>query len=167
MAAIKRKYPVRKVADVPAFLKANNVKCLSELAAIPGKSEKTVKAMLKLALIELDLFLGLKYRLNEQQIDFIAEEIWDEFRGELTMMDWQIIANKFKSGKVELYERLSAPKILSETREYMIDRRDAFEEYNRQHDAQFKSEERQRLQGAADMFRAIGFQQMQKGGQNV
>lgn len=164
MAAIKKKYPVRKVADVPAFLAQTDVPCLSELATGDNRSEKKVKAMLKLALIELDLFLGLKYRLNEQQIDFIADEMWDEFRGELTMMDWQIIANKFKSGKVELYERLSAPKILSETREYMIDRRDAFEEYNRQYDAQFKSEERQRLQGAAEMFRAIGFQQMQKGG---
>lgn len=162
MAKVALKYPVKSVAAVPQFLAEHEVPTLRAL----GRGEygpEAALATVKLAVIELDHFLGLKHRLTEQHVNFIAETIWDEYGGELTMADLNIIFNAFKRGEVELYERLSPPQLLRYIKDYTENRRLAFETYNWDSDNKTyggKGEARKNLKDAEEMFAAIGFKKL-------
>ncbi|MDY6287983.1 MAG: hypothetical protein SPM02_00880 [Bacteroidales bacterium] len=104
------------------------------LAALNRDSPKTL-ALLKLNIAALDRFFHLKNPLGEDEIDFIAEQIIDEFGGALTFADIHIVLRDIKAGKYgKLYERLSAPDVLSWFRDYFSSRLDAAYEINLQHD---------------------------------
>lgn len=97
-----------------------------------GKAESVkLSAMIALNIAAIDRFLHLKNPLNEDEIDFIAEQIMDEFGCAMTMADIYIVLRNAKAGKYgKFYERLSAPDVLNWFREYYDNRLDAAYEYN-------------------------------------
>lgn len=103
-----------------------------------GKAESVkITAMIALNIAAVDRFLHLKNPLNEDEIDFIAEQIVDEFGCALTMADIYIVLRNAKAGVYgKFYERLSAPDVLNWFREYYDNRLDAAYEYNLTKDKQ-------------------------------
>ena len=81
-----------------------------------------VEAYIKLWLVNLNDFLNLKHPMTEEQIDFIAETIAEDFR-QTSIGDINIIFKNAKKGVYgEFYERLSAPKVVSWFKKYYEDR---------------------------------------------
>lgn len=92
-------------------------------------------AIIKLNIAALDRFLHLKNPLGEDEIDFIAEQIVDEFGGALTFADLHVVLTNAKAGRYgKFYERLSAPDVLDWFRKYYDERLDAAFQYNLSHD---------------------------------
>lgn len=92
-------------------------------------------AIIKLNIAALDRFLQLKNPLGEDGIDFIAEQIVNEFGGALTFADLHVVLTNAKAGRYgNLYERLSPPVVLDWFRKYYNERLDAAFEYNLTHD---------------------------------
>lgn len=92
---------------------------------------KQLEATIALNIAALDRFLHLKNPLSEEEIDFIAEQIVDEFGYALTLADLHLILKRAKAGQYgKLYERLSAPDVLNWFREYYEARLDAAEQRN-------------------------------------
>ena len=92
---------------------------------------KQLEATIALNIAALDRFLHLKNPLSEEEIDFIAEQIVDEFGYALTLADVHLILKRAKAGQYgKLYERLSAPDVLGWFREYYDSRLDAAEQRN-------------------------------------
>lgn len=93
-------------------------------------------ALIALNIAALDRFLNLKNPLTEEQIDFVADQIVEEFGGALTMADVHVVLRNVKAGKYgKFYERLSAPTILDWFRQYYEARLDAAERYSLNEDA--------------------------------
>lgn len=104
------------------------------LAALNRTSTKTLP-ILKLHIVALDRFLHLKNPLSETEINFIAEQIIDEFGGALTFADVHLVLKDAKAGKYgKFYERLSAPDVLDWFRNYFSRRLDAAYEINLRND---------------------------------
>jgi hypothetical protein len=79
----------------------------------------------KLWLIDLDKFSGVKNGLNEDEITQVAFYIVEEYRN-LTISDIHLIFTRAKTGKYgEFYENLSMPKILKWFSDYSEDRMNA------------------------------------------
>lgn len=101
--------------------------------AVMRKEYGSVKteAYLKLWLVDLNEFLCLKHPLTEDQIDFIAESIVQDFYN-ICVADIKVVFSRAKKGVYgEFYERLSPPKVVSWFRQYYEDRMGVFAEINR------------------------------------
>ena len=106
------------------------IPCLLRMARIEGGDREKVVALLKVHLVALDAFLHLKHQLTEQEVTFVAENVFDEFGGSLTMADVNIVFRNIKAGRYgHLYERLSAPDICLWIAEYASDKMGAAEAY--------------------------------------
>ena len=93
--------------------------------------DKQLEATVALNIAALDRFLHLKNPLSEEEIDFIAGQIVDEYGGALTMADIHLVLKSAKAGAYgKFYERLSAPDILSWFRVYYESRLVAAEQRN-------------------------------------
>lgn len=101
------------------------------------KEAKRMLAVLKINLTAFAKFFHLKNTLTENEIDFVAEQIVDEFGGALNFGDINIVLHNAKAGKYgNLYERLSAPSILGWFRNYYDQRLDAAYQFNLNADKQ-------------------------------
>lgn len=103
------------------------------LLALARQGERTRKqtvAVLLCALTEFNNFLHLKNPLTNEEGSFIAEQIVDEFGGALTLADVNLVLHKAKAGQYgKMYERLSAPTVMSWFRQYYDERLDAASNY--------------------------------------
>ena len=109
--------------------------CLLSIRRQGEKEGVKMLAIIKLNIAALDRFLQLKNPLGEDGIDFIAEQIVNEFGGALTFADLHVVLTNAKAGRYgNLYERLSPPVVLDWFRKYYNERLDAAFEYNLTHD---------------------------------
>lgn len=121
---------VRTVGDCIAARDAGEPALLAISRQGDGARRKLI-GVLKLNIIAIDQFLHLKNSLNEQEIDFLCEQIIDEFGNALNFADVHMVFKNVKSGVYgKFYERLAASDILSWFREYYTARLDAAEEYH-------------------------------------
>lgn len=112
-------------------LQSNGEPVLKAIARQGDVANKKLIATIKLNLIALDRFLHLKNPLSEEETEFIAEQIVDEFGGALTFADLHLVLKKGKAGQYgKFYERLSAPDVLDWFRQYFDSRLDAAEKYS-------------------------------------
>jgi len=127
---------VKTQTDAIALQKAGE----PSLLTIKWQGEQATKQMLaviKINIMALNNFLHLKNPLSEDEIDFIAEQIVDEFGGALNFGDINIVLRDAKAGKYgKFYERLSAPDILGWFRDYYDSRLDAAYQFNLNADKQ-------------------------------
>lgn len=117
-----------------------------------GDAERVkVTAMVALNIAALDRFLHLKNPLSEEEIDFIAEQIIEEFGGAITFADVHLVMKRAKAGAFgRFYERISAPDVLGWFREWYDRRLELAYEYNRsrdRHEYNGTSDGREVLQG--------------------
>lgn len=92
------------------------------------KERVQVLALVRMHLIALDRFLHLKNPLSEEEVEFIAEEVVEEFGGALTFADLHLVMRNAKAGRYgKFYERLSAPDVTGWFRGYYEERLDAAE----------------------------------------
>ena len=92
---------------------------------------KQLLANIWLNIAALCQFLHLKNTLSDDEKDFIAEEILEEFGGTLTMADFHVVLRNAKAGRYgKMYERISAPDVLEWFRKYWDARLDAAERFN-------------------------------------
>lgn len=120
-----------------AFL--TNAPTMFSLSKKEGSSKKHVIALLKLQLISLDAFLKQKDGLTQEEIDFIAEAIFQEHGMYLNFADINVVFRNAKMGKYgELYGQLSCPKIMqwfikydqektAEIERYRIEEKEAYQ----------------------------------------
>lgn len=127
---------VKTQTDAIALQKAGE----PSLLTIKWQGEKETRrmlAVLKINLTAFAKFFHLKNTLTEDEIDFIAEQIVDEFGGALNFGDINIVLRDAKAGKYgKFYERLSAPDILGWFRDYYDSRLDAAYQFNLNADKQ-------------------------------
>ena len=85
-------------------------------------------------LINLNHILGIKNQMSDEQIEFCASELINEFRT-LKIADLTLVFKRIMSGKYgEFYESLSSAKVLSWFRDYFDERCDfAEQESDREH----------------------------------
>lgn len=134
---------VKSVADSLA-IQDQGEPCLLAIEHRGESERKKLLATIKLNIIALDRFLHLKNPLSEEETDFIAEQIVEEFGGSLTFADLHLVMKRGKCGAYgKLYERLSAPTVLEWFREYYNSRLDAAYEYN-------LNKDKKRFSGAND-----------------
>lgn len=121
---------VKTQADAIMLAKAGE----PSLCALSRNSTKTIP-LIRLNITALDRFLHLKNPLSEEEINFVADQIVEEFGCALTFADIHIVLRDAKAGRYgKFYERLSAPDVLEWFRTYFNARLDAAYEINRQQD---------------------------------
>lgn len=92
-------------------------------------------AVLAINIAAFDNFLHLRNRLSNDECDFIAEQIVEEFGCALTLADIHVVLRDAKAGKYgEFFERVSAPVVCGWFRKYYNERLDAAYEINMQLD---------------------------------
>lgn len=134
--AIKKHFAtVNTMTDCIRVQKEQGEPSLKAISLQHEQLDKKLKAMIALNTAALNAFLHLNNPLTDEENEFIAEEIIDEFGDCLTMADVYIIIKNAKKGLYgKLYERLSAPDVLSWFRDYYEKRMEAAYEYNINHD---------------------------------
>jgi len=106
----------------------NGEPCLLAMARQSESAKVQLNATICLHLVALDRFLHMRNPLCSEEIEFIADQIISEY-GAITFADLNIFFNRIKSGKYgKLYERLSAPDILTWLGQYYDERMDAAEQ---------------------------------------
>ena len=84
---------------------------LARLAREQGQA--TIATLLKLHLVDLDAFLKQKSGLTPQEIELIADEVMATYSQALTFADVNLIFRNAKLGRYgELYEKLTAAKVM-------------------------------------------------------
>lgn len=76
-------------------------------------------------IVSLDRFLGTKNGITPEQAQYTANYIVSTYGGLLSLADIKVIFDKFKTGQVKLYERLSPPQIIQVVDQYADDRMEA------------------------------------------
>lgn len=103
--------------------------CLLKMSKQGETAKVQLNATICLHLVVLDRFLHLKNPLSEEEVEFIASQIVSEYGGALTFADLKVFFDRIKSGKYgKMYERLSAPDILTWLGQYFDERLDAAEQ---------------------------------------
>lgn len=143
---------VRKASDCVALSASQQEFTLAVMAHRSESTRKQLTAAIALNIAALDRQLNLKNPLSEDNIDFIAEQIVDEFGNTLTMADVFLVLRNALAGMYgKFYERLSAPDVLSWFRNYYNERFDIAEQYhvNRSHNEFNKADE--------NLLRGLGY----------
>lgn len=131
-------------------------KCLLALAREQGCNRSIVEALFKLHLISLDSFLRQKDGLTPDQIEFIAEEVMSSYGGMLNFADIHVIFRNAKLGKYgELYNQLSAVKIMRWFSEYADQRCNMAYQINLQKDREAYSGNK--TPSAEEALRNLGY----------
>lgn len=107
--------PVRTIKDVLA-LPMEERPCLN---AMKRADAKRYNGFIRLALLKLDADLKCKEKLTEGEIELIVDEIEAKYGCLLTFADIAVISRNAMTGKYgELYEKLTAAKVLRWIDEY-------------------------------------------------
>lgn len=85
-----------------------------------------MKAYIATHLAAMSKFLGLKERLSSEHIDFVADELIENYGQWMTVADINLVIKRIKCGYYgELYNDLNAQKVLGIFSKYDIERDDA------------------------------------------
>ena len=84
-----------------------------------------IKPVIETYIVGLDNFLGAKNGITPEQADYTANYIVETYGGLLSLADIKVIFDKFKTGQVQLFERLSPPQIIQAVDTYANDRMEA------------------------------------------
>ena len=123
--------PVRTINDV-LELPSEEKPCLN---ALKRTDEKRYGAIVRLALVKLDKDLKCKVNLTEGEIELIVDEMEEKYGGLLTFADLAVICRNAVLGKYgELYEKITAAKVLGWIDQYADERQTAAYEQNRKRD---------------------------------
>ncbi len=107
--------PVRTIKDVLA-LPMEERPCLN---AMKRADAKRYNGFIRLALLKLDADIKCKEKLTEGEIELIVDEIEAKYGCMLTFADIAVISRNAMTGKYgELYEKLTAAKVLRWIDEY-------------------------------------------------
>ena len=96
--------------------------CLTIGAMKRQTSERKTSTLIKLELMKLNARLNLNHPMTEDDIEFVADDILTTYPA-LTIADLSVIMDNIVRGKYgDLYERISAAKILPIFERYMDER---------------------------------------------
>lgn len=84
-----------------------------------------IKPIVEAYIIALDNFLGTKNGITPEQADYTANYIVQTYGGLLSLADIKVIFDQFKTGQVQLFERLSPPQIIQAVDKYADARMEA------------------------------------------
>lgn len=107
--------PVRTIKDVLALPREEK----PVLNQLKRADEKKYNGLIRLALLKLDADLKCKERLTPGEIELIVDEMEAKYGCLLTFADIAVISRNAMTGKYgELYEKLTAAKVLKWIDEY-------------------------------------------------
>lgn len=108
---------------------------LAKIVKQSGGDNRQLLAILKVNIIALAAYLKLKNSLDEDDVDYTAEQIYENYGMVLNLADVYCVLRNAKHGKYgKFYERLSATDIITWFRDYYNERMDVAAEYNRRKD---------------------------------
>lgn len=84
-----------------------------------------IRPIIETYIVSLDNFLGAKNGITPEQAEFTANYIVSTYGGLLSLADIKVIFDKFKTGQVQLFERLSPPQIIQAVDNYADARMEA------------------------------------------
>lgn len=84
-----------------------------------------IRPIIETYIVSLDNFLGAKNGITPEQAEFTANYIVSTYGGLLSLADIKVIFDKFKTGQVQLFERLSPPQIIQAVDSYADARMEA------------------------------------------
>lgn len=95
------------------------------LFALQRLHQVDIKPIVEAYIIALDNFLGAKNGITPEQADYTANYIVDTYGGLLSLADIKVIFDQFKTGQVQLFERLSPPQLIQAVDKYADARMEA------------------------------------------
>lgn len=95
------------------------------LFALQRLHQVDIKPIVEAYIITLDNFLGAKNGITPEQADYTANYIVDTYGGLLSLADIKVIFDQFKTGQVQLFERLSPPQLIQAVDKYADARMEA------------------------------------------
>ena len=111
---------VKTPKDAVAIRSAHLEPSLQELTFIHGQG--SVKQYLVAHLATLNKFLKADDKLSVEEMEFVVDEVYDEYRQIFTFADINIIFNRAKRGDYgKLYNKVSASDILEWFRTYQLE----------------------------------------------
>lgn len=125
--------PVRTIKDVLALPREER----PVLNQLKRADEKKYNGLIRLALLKLDADLKCKERLTPGEIELIVDEMEAKYGCLLTFADIAVISRNAMTGKYgELYEKLTAAKVLKWIDEYADELQNTAYEQNLERDRQ-------------------------------
>lgn len=102
--------------------------------------EKTA-SIIKLHLMYLNKICDVKRPLNEEQIDFIADAVMNDFdTANLTLVDFMVVMRRAAMGQYEIFESLTPPKVMNWLKKYAEERATTAAEMSREENERYKGD---------------------------
>lgn len=95
------------------------------LFALQRMHNVDIRPIVESYIVALDNFLGANHGITPEQAGYTADYIVNTYGGLLSLADIKVIFDKFKTGQIQLFERLSPPQIIQAVDRYADARMEA------------------------------------------
>ncbi len=115
-AKVNEKYEMVTTVEQALAVKAKSIGAVMQEV---GVDEAEMRKVLRLHILALDVYLKLKNGLSAEEVEDIVSEVMKTYKYILTFADLHVIFTNAREGRYgELYEKLTAPKVIGWIVEY-------------------------------------------------